>query len=389
MKSGYPWRLALFSAAYYMANAAQQGYIAGYFRHQGAQGFSLTLLLAASPLAALAALPLWGILGDRAHSRSRILRIMTFLALITSVLLGLGARWGWMFFCAALFSAVFPAIQPMGDSILLEALEKDGHAFGPVRLVGCVAFALANPLFGLALEGRRIRLAPFLTASMLAVTLLCAALLPNLPGHQQGRQNRPGFLQLFSDRRMRLCLLLFMILQMTMGYFYSFFPIYFPRLPGGSVTRLGLCHFIASISEIPFLLFSRKLYRRLGPGRLLLLAALCMGGRWLILFLTDNVWAVMAAQLFHGGGFIVITVAMALYMADTAPREWLASGQMVLGMCGFGAARLAGILTGGLLSQHLGGIRPCFGAMAGLCLGAAVFFTPWLFPRQKTTKNMD
>ena len=83
----------------------------------------------------------------------------------------------------------------------------------------------------------------------------------------------------------------------------------------------------------------------------------------------------LLSQLLHGGGFIVMTVSMAYWIAENAPPELRASGQGLLNMVSFGAARIAGNLAGGLLAQRAGWGN-AFLAGAALCLVALCAFAP-------------
>ena len=98
--------------------------------------------------------------------------------------------------------------------------------------------------------------------------------------------------------------------------FYTYFSLHFTTLEGANSTLLGLCFTISSIAEVPFLLLSNKLYERFGAGKLLITAGISVTIRWLLLGSLTNVYAVMATQLFHGWGFIVMTVTMAYYVND-------------------------------------------------------------------------
>ena len=74
--------------------------------------------------------------------------------------------------------------------------------------------------------------------------------------------------------------------------------------------------------------------------------------------------------------FIVMTVTMAKYMSAVIPDELKASGQMLIGVVGFGVARTFGILAGGLLAAAMGGVQKGFmltAAVAGLTM---VLFAP-------------
>lgn len=383
MKKNYPWRYVAFMITYYTVNAVYQGYISKYFQMRGATTAQLSVLLAAAPMISIVSQPFWGMRGDRAKSRNRVLRLMILLGVGLILMLPLSNAFGWMLLFNALFAAQYTSIQPMGDSIILESLlARSNQPFGPLRLCGSLSFAVVNLGFGL-LVGERFEWVIWLSAALLAGVFLSTYLLPSTPGHQAETGRRMSLVDLFRVPGMPPLLALFMMLQLCMGYFYSFFSIHFTALPGGSMTLLGLAYFISATSELPFLLNADRLFDRLGAGRLMCLSALTMLTRWVLLAACPNVAVVLCSQVLHGGGFIVMSVSMAKHVNATVPAELKSSGQLLLAVVGFGLARVFGILGGGLLSSALGGTRHAFLIMAGVCALALILFAPRYFRRVK------
>ena len=383
MKKNYPWRYAAFMITYYTVNAVYQGYISKYFQMRGATTAQLSVLLAAAPMISIVSQPFWGMRGDRAKSRNRVLRLMILLGVGLILMLPLSRAFGWMLLFNALFAAQYTSIQPMGDSIILESLLARGNQpFGPLRLCGSLSFAVVNLVFGL-LVGERFEWVIYLTAALLVGVFLSTYLLPPTPGHQAETGRRMSLADLFRVPGMPPLLALFMMLQLCMGYFYRFFSIHFTSLPGGSMTLLGLAYFISATSELPFLLNADRLFDRLGAGRLMCLSALTMLTRWVLLAACPNVAVVLCSQVLHGGGFIVMSVSMAKHVNATVPAELKSSGQLLLAVVGFGLARVFGILGGGLLSSALGGTRHAFLIMAGVCALALILFAPRYFRHVK------
>ena len=274
------------------------------------------------------------------------------------------------------YSFFFTALQPMNDTIVLEAL--DGEPFGPVRMAGTVAFAIISPLAG-AIIGDNWDLSIWMSGGLLLVAALVTFLLPNVAGHQseRGRQQMK-FTELFKQKELLLLLGFVTPLQISMGYFYTYFGLHFTELQGANSALLGLCYTISSLAEVPFLLMSGRLYKRFGAGKLLISAGVSVTIRWLLLGSLTNVYAVMATQLFHGWGFIVMTVTMAYYVNDHVPDELKASGQMLLGVVGFGVARVIGNLGGALCINWFGRQGTFFVSAAISGLAVLLYMTRYL-----------
>ncbi len=376
MKKGsdFPWKYGLFLASYYLANAVYQGYAPTYFEAAGMSHIQRTILLAAAPVISVVMQPVWGTLGDRSKSRNTVLRLLIAVSAAIVLTYRISGAFFWLMTASALFSAFYTSIQPMGDSIILEALQPKNQPFGPLRLMGCVTFAVGNLFIGFTIDGRA-NLIPYLTAGVLLLTLLSTRALPPTPGHQSTgeKMNMGGILRL---PHMKGLIFMLMLLQLTMGYFYSFYTPHFTSLPGGSTTLLGWCYFLSAMSEVPFLLNADRLFDKLGVGKLMSISAAALTLRWILLASFPNIYVAAGSQILHGWGFIVMTVSMSKYMSATVPNELKASGQMLLAVVGFGVARVFGILGGGMLSEAIGGVQNGFAVMAAVSGIALVFFAP-------------
>lgn len=366
---GLKGRLALFLSAYYAANAVYQGFIPVYLGSGGLSEGQIGLVMGAVPLLSMATQPAWGALWDRARRKGGLLALMALLSALTLLALPWGRGFWWMLAVNSLFAASFTALQPLGDAQVLAALGPRGD-FGRVRLWASAAFALASLAAGRALGGRLSLMAP-LGAALLMLTAGAALMLPPVQGGAGGRGMKgvqalkiPGLLPLVA---------LAGLLQLTMGYFYSFFPVLFLQLPGAGEGLLGLCYLIASLSEIPFLLFFDKLFARLGALPLLLTGALLMAARLMLLGLNVPLALAMAGQALSGVGIIALTATMAREVARLAPQGLGARGQALYSAISYALARVLGNLAGGQIAQRLG-IQTGFLLMASLALTAALGF---------------
>ena len=369
-------RRALFPASYYAANAVYQGYMSLFYTNIGFNSAQLGGVSAATAAAALAAQPAWGMLGDRAASRRKLLCTLCLMAAAALPLALVSARFAAQLMAAAAFYAFFCALLPLGDAIILEA---NGGAFGGYRLVGGASFAASGALFGLLSERAGPAGAVWVTSAILLLAALAALLLPQAPGRQ--RRERISMARLLRDRNLVHMLAFVLPVQMTMGFFYTFYAPHFRALGGGD-GLLGIGYLLSAVSEAPYLLLSGRIYRRFGAARPMCASALVLAARWLTLGLASSAGAALLSQLLHGGGFIVMSVSMAYWISDHVPEELRASGQGLLNMVTFGAARVLGNLGGGLLAQTLGR-GEAFLIGSGVCVASLCAFAPWAFRAKK------
>ncbi len=382
-KSRYPAHLGLFLMAYYVTNSVFQGYLSVYF--QNVLKFNPTQIgsiLAGVAIVSVVTQPMWGTVGDRSRSRNAVIRLLCIVAAAIILSLLMAESYMIVMLLTCLFAGFYMSIQPMGDSIILEDLQKDDHPFGPIRMAGGLSFAFFNILFGKILEwtGNNNVIVYFI-AGLLICTLLSTFALPRTPGRQAVGGKKMNISHLFKIKDLMLILAFVLPLQATMGYFYTFFSNHFMTLEGSTSSLLGWCYFISAVSEVPYLIFSDKLFKKIGAGKLLCMSAVCLTIRWLLLGFVSDFRIAMFSQIFHGWGFIVMTVSLSKYVNLTVPAELKASGQMLLAVVNFGIARVIGNFGGGMLADAIG-MQNVFFVSAAITIVTFLIFAPYYLRRK-------
>ena len=383
-RTRYPAYFALFLMAYYVTNSVFQGFMTLYFENTlhfdaGQRG----AILAGFAIVSAIAQPFWGMRGDRMKSRNTLIRILCVISSLVILCLLFVRSYFAVMAVICLFACFYMSIQPIGDSVILEALQQHDQPFGPIRLAGGLSFAVFSMAFGAIInKGNRDIWAIYFTAGLLCVTCLATLALPTMPGHQAMGGKKLSFAKLLKMKDLMLLLAFSMPIQITMGYFYAFFSNHFVNgLEGGNKALLGWCYFISAVSEIPYLLFSDRLFKKIGAGKLLCISALTLTARWLFVAISDNYLIVMFSQVLHGWGFIVMTVSVAKYISLTVPAELKASGQILLGVVSFGISRAIGNLGGGLLADYMG-MQKVYYVCAAICIVSFICFAPYFLKRE-------
>jgi PPP family 3-phenylpropionic acid transporter len=364
----------LFYAAVYMGNAVYSTFIPVYFHSIGASSEQIGILLSLGPLVAILAQPVWGTIGDRSKTKNSILLLLLIGSGITILLFPMSDNFVWLLLSISLFTFFQTSIVPICDAITLDRLERERRwSFGQVRMGGTIGFAVMSVVFGfIALAHISWMFLTYAVMTVLSIALLLR--FPKVEGYQSyGRKMQ--IWELLKHRKLVFYLAVNFIIQSTLGYYYTFFPVYYPSIGGDSVL-LGWAMLISSLSEIPFLLYSKKIMQRLSLTVLLILVGLTAILRWALFYWVLNPYHILAVQLLHGFMFIVLTVTMATYINREVPRELKASGQTLNGLLNLGGARIIGSFFGGFASAAYG-MRNVFMANAGivaLCLLALLWF---------------
>ncbi len=346
-------------AATYMTNAVYGTFMPVYLKNLGFNDIQMGSLLALAPFIAIAAQPVWGTAGDRAKTKNFILNILlsggaaTILLYPLSSLFGkLEYKFAYMFAIMSVFTFFQTSVNPLSDAITLEYIDSKGWKFGPIRMAGTLGFAVMSVVAGIAakLNFEAIFVLYFLI-SISAVLIVSG--LPGVKGHQSQGKKVPMWL-LLKNRELVLLMGISLVVQTTLGFYYSFFPKYYTNDLGADNLLLGLGMFISAVSEVPFLLFADRVVKKLGVHVTLTASAGVVATRWLLLFLVTNKYAVLGINALHGLSFIVFAYSLATYINANVPKELRASGQALNGLVGMGIARILGSVVGGFLSQAFG-----------------------------------
>ena len=366
----YPYYFLLLYAVTYMANAIYNTFFPVYLSSAGFSKTATGTLLALGPFVAFAAQPIWGLAGDRAASKNSILKTLIIGSAAAILLYPLSNNFLYILAVIIVFSIFQSSIGPLSDAITLESLEPTRWKFSRIRLAGTLGFALMSVTAGIVAR-QNIKSIFILYFAIAMIGFFSVFLLPRVTGHQS-EGNRVPIWHMFKNSELVILIAFNFIIQLTFGFYYSFFAIYYRQL-GADNVMLGWAMFITSTSEIPFLLFADRILARLGIRLTLIASAFVISIRWLLLFLITDVYAILAINATHGITFIVFSFCLTTFISRNVPKELSASGQTMNALLCMGLARIIGSVVGGVFSDMLG-IRQVFLYTSLIDLAAVFIF---------------
>lgn len=379
--------MILFYFFIYMNNAVYGTFVPVYFEHIGFSNTQIGLLLSIGPFIAILAQPLWGTVSDRAKTKNSVLLMLIAGSVLCMLVFPLSAHFMYVLILICLFMFFQTPAYAVGDAITLEALDQRGFGnFSLIRMAGTFGFAIMSVLFGF-LARERIDWLFIVNAIVFVICFFTVLRFPRVEGHQSGgRKMHMGMLIRY--RKLMLYMSVCFILHITLGFYYSFYPLYFQEL-GAVSSWVGWSMLVSSLSEIPFLLLSGYLFRRVPVSYILLGAGVATALRWYIYAKIENPIWMFPAQALHGLIFIVLTVTMAIVINREVPDELKASGQTLHALLCLGLARMIGSFVGGFASEVIG-MRSVFfynAILATLCV--IVFGIVFWSQQRKIVKDIN
>jgi PPP family 3-phenylpropionic acid transporter len=162
-----------------------------------------------------------------------------------------------------------------------------------------------------------------------------------------------GYKELLYNRSFLLFLLSIFLISLSLNASNAFFSIYLDSI-GTSESGIGLGWAIASMSEIPVMLYSGRIIKRIGAGGLLKIAFIAFGLRLFIFSFTTTPALALSLQLLSGLSFATYLVGAVTFVNERTPTGLSTSAQSIYNMIGFGVGAIVGSMVGGYLYQMVG-----------------------------------
>jgi MFS transporter, PPP family, 3-phenylpropionic acid transporter len=339
-----------------LAGGSFGSYLSLLLVQNGLNSGQIGILMATGTLVAITIQPMWGIISDRYNQT----RLVLILSVAVPALLAVFYRSEYFIVLLLVYtcSTIFSSTQaPIADSYAISAANRAGATYGSIRLmmsIGAALGAYAGGVYVSTFSVSTIWL-PFLFFNLIAV--LIAFTLPRQAeeNHMMRQSFTQGVRQLLGNRVFLAFLGGSFLVNQTMTAFGTYFVIAFQSV-GGSTRYAGIALFLASVTNVPSMLFASKVIKRLGRERTLLLGALIYVLRWGIQVAFPYPSVMIGVQVLHGLSFGFFYIAAVEYVSQITSNEMQATGQSVFNMVFSGFAGIVGnLLNGFLLNQ--GGVE--------------------------------
>jgi len=338
---------------YYAAWAALLPFLPLYYASLAFPASRIGLLNAIPPLATLVAAPLWAGLADATGRHRQVLLGALAGAGLAALALWWARSFGVLVALVVAYAICAAPIIPLVDSGVLALLGARRERYGRQRVWGAVGWGVSAPLVGWLAERGGLAWPFAAYVALVAATALAASRLPLHPGRAGGSYWH-GARRLLTDRRASLFLAAVFLAGIGQAAlnFYLFLTL---EALGAARSTMGLALSVATLSELPVLLWAGGFVRRWGPRGVLMLSMGAYVVRALGISLATAPWQVLPLQLFHGLTFSAMWVAGVTLAADIAPPGLEATAQGLFSSTLMGVGGTVGALVNGLLFERLGG----------------------------------
>jgi len=324
-------RLGGFYAASFLVTGIQLPFWPVWLTGRGLSAREIAALFAAAIWVKVVATPAIGALADRLGRRRAMMVVLAGIAW-----LGYASLWRAYDFatllCLTLIAGVAQsALMPLGDSITLAAVRRDGLDYGRIRVWGSISFIFAAMASGTLLsrtgapnpDGNTVLLFVLAASAILLLACLAIPAPPREPGDGNGRSALAGMV---ANRRFWSFVITAAALQASHQVYYGFGTLYWRSL-GFSDAVIGCLWAEGVLAEIVLFWQSSRLLTRLGPLGLMALGGAAGILRWGLAGLVPGLLPAVALQLLHALTFGAAHLGAMNFLSSTVPPGASASAQ--------------------------------------------------------------
>jgi MFS family permease len=315
---------------YWACVSVYSPFLSGYFTRMGFTATQIGLLLATLPVCSICTQPFINAAADRLGMRKLALVALSALSAVLALAFYTANTFASMLAVSLTFNAIFQALLPLCDALVVEASQLFNLDFARVRMGGTVGYILFVTAAGVLFEDFP-QLQFIGLAAAIALFAVVASFLPQpwrtpAPAThtaQKRREHGKGVLSIFTTKQILLVLGLAFICYVGAAFHSTFLGRWVVELGYGQ-DLVGVICAISAATEIPILLVINRL-----P-------------------------IIMVAQLLQCISFMTMSYACITYVARHTYEDTKARGQSILVMIQSGFATVLANVAGGLLCDSLG-----------------------------------
>ncbi len=292
-------------------------FVSVFYVRQGLSGTQIGIISTISALVGLLAAPLWGRISDSSAQPRRVLQI----ALLGGVAYYLALSRQTSFLPMALLAAggalALAGCYPLTDALSLRMTGKAGY--GSVRLWGSLGWAIIVLFAGWLTDRVGLRAMFYGYAVTVLAAALVLELVPVPAGTAAGGGRRAfggwrGILHgLLLKRELAGLALALTVFWLTNGMMYQFSMVFLDDLGAGE-TLIGVSAMVASVIELPGMLWADRLVQRYRPSYLLIGWLLLAAVSRIIILSAPLVPVIIATRVLDGVGFSMFAVGFVYYV---------------------------------------------------------------------------
>ena len=337
-------------------------YLSVFLDGRGYSSPEIGQILAYITLARILGPNLWSSLAARVNKGLLVMRLGALLTFASTFLAYFDFGIWLITLALGLMMMFWTAIIPQLEVVAMDCMQGDAQGYANLRMWGSVGFIVLSVLMGWVLDLHSSEVVMYaITVVLFALFVMtCLIQAPQVEHNATDSETEINQWQLARAWPFALFILSALLLQFSMGPFYTFFALYATDL-GYTGSQTGWLIALGVIAEIGMFVIAGRLLQRFSL-RLMLMSSIGLTAvRWLLLgYVADTVVVVIISQLLHAFSFGLTHCASVSFIHRYFNKSFQAQGQALYVSIAFGFGGAAGSYVAGQLWAQGSGAQITF-----------------------------
>jgi len=249
---------------------------------------------------------------------------------------------------------------------LTDALSVRSGSYGKIRLWGTLGFSFMSAALGAVSRERSSEIFVYGAYALLVGALMLLAMSDSLDFRQSAEKSAFKISEL-KDFSLIIIYCVAVLQNITVSFQGSYFGAYFTNELGYSSLMLGVVSMLRYCLEIPFYIFSEKIYLRLGVKKMVLFSLVATAVRMIAVGMFRDLWVIIAVTGLTGASYSPLLYCMVKYGIEVTGDKSV--GLQAVNNIITNFPRICGALFGAAAVSAFGygGVSVFSGALLGVC----------------------
>jgi PPP family 3-phenylpropionic acid transporter len=373
-------KLGIFFAAAFFPIGIYTAYLPVWLKWRGLSEPQITMVYALPLIMRIVFTPAMTYFADKSGTRRALVYWLSHGCLATLLVLPFAPSVPAIFAVLTLYALLWTSIVPLTEALAVEAVKREGSAYGAMRLWGSLSFIAAVICGGVIVEAGGPTAALWL---MIAASTTVALAALNLPGSRTAPAPVPEAGQAINFRDAgRLarspCFLLFLVsaaaVTASHAVYNTLITLHWLSL-GIDASVIGVLWATGVVAEIALFGYSGRIVARFGATPLMIAGAAAALLRWVVMAFDPPLAVLFPVQMLHSLTYGAAHLGAIQFLSRAVPERFAATGQGLYAAVAAGiGAGFASLAAGPLYKSVQAG---AFLVMALLAL-LSLIFAIWL-----------
>ena len=375
------WRLSGFYFFYFGFLGIFMPYWSLYLKSLDFDAKQIGILSGAVLATKIFAPSIWGWLADTRGKRMGVIRLGSFLALLSFAGIYISHNYLWLIFVVITFSFFWNAVLSQFEVLTLAHLGRQYNRYSQIRVWGSIGFIVAVVVLGLLFDFVSIQMLPLVMCFFLGGIWIFSLLVPekSVPA----RHVEAGLMKIVCQPSVLSFMAACCLLQIAHGPYNTFFSVYLEKFEF-SRTFIGQLWALGVLSEVALFVLMHRVMPFFGVRKLILLSLGISVVRWIIIaYGVHSITLLLLAQLMHAATFGAFHAAAIELIRRTFPQQFAGQGQAVYSGLSFGVGGALGAVLSGFMWDYSASATFVMASVAS----ALAFIIAWCWVEEGDEKS--